>query len=422
MTTDRRVRGTRLSTMMALLAVLQFPMPAWAEPIQVGPQASISSLTNAIAVAQPGDTILVAQGVYREPTIVVGKPVVIIGAGRAVLDGQGTRQIMTIIADDVRIENLYFRNVGVSFVEDRAAIKVDGGHDCVIRGNTIESAFFGIYLARSAGCRVEGNHIVGSESSESRSGNGIHAWYCRNLDIRDNMVTGHRDGIYFEFVEDATVAGNTARENLRYGLHFMFSDRCNYLRNAFLHNDAGVAVMYTDDVEMVGNRFEGNWGASAYGLLLKDINDSVVRENVFRRNTVAMYVEGVNRMVVRNNRFEENGWAVKAMANTMDNSFAQNDFVGNAFDVSTNSRNISATFSGNYWDRYTGYDLDRDGRGDVPFRPVRLFSLIVERNEPALILLRSLMVDLLDAAERVVPALTPATLVDTSPRMDPAND
>jgi nitrous oxidase accessory protein len=43
--------------------------------------------------------------------------------------------------------------------------------------------------------------------------------------------------------------------------------------------------------------------------------------------------------------------------------------------------------------------------------------MIVERHEPAMILLRSPFVGLLDATERVLPALTPETLVDYKPLM-----
>ena len=83
----------------------------------------------------------------------------------------------------------------------------------------------------------------------------------------------------------------------------------------------------------------------------------------------------------------------------------------------TNSAASPSEFSENYWDHYAGYDLDRDGRGDVPFHPVRLFSLLVQQNPPALILLRSPFVDLLDAAERALPVLTPEALADRRPLM-----
>jgi nitrous oxidase accessory protein len=87
--------------------------------------------------------------------------------------------------------------------------------------------------------------------------------------------------------------------------------------------------------------------------------------------------------------------------------YERNIFESNAFDVGTNSRSNVSTFAENYWDRYRGYDLDRDGIGDVPHAPVRLFALVVEQTPATLILLRSLLVDLLDLAERVIPALTP---------------
>ena len=76
-----------------------------------------------------------------------------------------------------------------------------------------------------------------------------------------------------------------------------------------------------------------------------------------------------------------------------------------------------ALVRGNYFDEYRGYDLDRDGTGDVPHRPVRLFSLLVARNEPTLILLHSLFVAVLDAAERAIPTLTPSVLADERPSM-----
>jgi nitrous oxidase accessory protein len=125
----------------------------------------------------------------------------------------------------------------------------------------------------------------------------------------------------------------------------------------------------------------------------------------------------MNRTDVENNVFAANGWALKLMANSEDNLFSGNEFAGNAFDVATNSRQNFSTFRENWWDRYEGYDLDRDGYGDVPFRPVRLFSWLVERNAPSLVLLRSLFVSLLDLAERVAPVITPAGLIDERPLM-----
>jgi len=337
------------------------------------------------------------------------------GEHGAVLDGDGARELVVVEADSVTVEGLTLRNTGLSFTEDRAGIRVEGGRFCDIRDNVLEDTFFGIYLANAGDCRVGGNVLTARSDRETRAGNGIHLWYSKRVLIEDNRIVGHRDGIYFEFVEDSRVRANESRGNLRYGLHFMFSDGCAYRENTFAENGAGVAVMYTSDVVMERNVFDENRGGAAFGLLLKEIRDSRIAENRFRRNSVAMRLEGANRVEIDRNEFRANGWAVQVLANSDGSAFTANNFIGNSFDVSTNSRSTASTFAGNYWDRYGGYDRDRDGVGDVPFRPVRLFSLVVEQNEPALLLQRSLLVSLLDLAEEVLPVLTPGGLTDAAP-------
>jgi nitrous oxidase accessory protein len=385
--------------------------------VDVSPHGPVRTVRAALSLVVRGGTILVHPGTYRDSTIVVGMPVRIIGDGDAILDGESKRQIMTITGDSVTVRGLHFINVGVAFTEDLAAIKVIRASSCEIRDNRIDNAFFGIYLQEASSCIVAGNQLRAEHSRDATSGNGIHLWHSRDITIAQNRITGHRDGIYFEFTRQAHVRGNVSTDNLRYGLHFMYSDSCDYERNTFRHNGAGVAVMYSRGVRMVENRFEGNRGAAAYGLLLKEIADSRLERNYFLDNTAGLVADGATRLVADRNQFVENGWALKLQASTEDAQFTRNDFAGNTFDVATNSRSSSSTFRGNYWSAYDGYDRNHDGVGDVPYSPVRLASVVVAQTEPALILLRSNFLYLLDAAERVIPALTPETLVDSSPSM-----
>ena len=416
--TPARVAAPWLVALVALIA-LPSGAPAQTPPITitVSPTGPVRTITEAVALATPGAQIVVMPGTYREPTIVVTKSVRIIGTNWPVLDGDGSHEIMTIDADSVTVRGLVLRNVGTSFVEDRAALRVVDSRDCVIEDNRIEQAFFGIYLAGVTGCRVSRNTLRAEKGTEAASGNGIHLWSSSDITIEDNRISGHRDGIYLEFVRGSVVQRNLSEGNLRYGLHFMYSDDCRYIENVFRANLAGVAVMYTKRIAMIGNRFEENWGSASYGLLLKEISDPTIVDNRFSRNTIGLLADGAVRMVATGNVFTGNGWAVKLMASSYDGRIERNDFVGNTFDVASNSMESSNRFSGNYFDTYRGYDLDRDGVGDVPHRPVRLYSVFVERNPPALILLRSFFSDLLDLAERVLPVLTPGALVDERPAM-----
>ncbi|HOZ06677.1 MAG TPA: nitrous oxide reductase family maturation protein NosD [candidate division Zixibacteria bacterium] len=392
---------------------------ASARVVTVQPGGEHATVAAGVAAARAHDTVAVKAGVYREHGITIDRPLTLAGGEGAVVDADGAGGIFTVTAPDVEIRNLRLRGVPTSFTAEHAAIQLEGAVRATIENNSIEACFFGIYAANSHTCRLQGNIIRGAQTRLTSSGNGIHLWYCRDITILENTIAGHRDGIYMEFVRAGTVDRNRCEENLRYGLHFMFSDSCQYADNLFRRNGAGVAVMYTSNVLMENNTFEQSWGGASYGVLLKDIRDSRVTGNRFCDNSTGVHMEGSDRVYVAGNLFAGNGWALKLMANCLDNTVSANDFVDNSFAVATNSRQNNSRFEGNYWSGYRGVDLDRDGYGDLPFRPVSLFSLLVESHPPTLVLLRSLLVEVLDLAERAMPTLTPETLVDRRPRMRP---
>lgn len=388
-----------------------------ARTIVVQPGSAVPTVGAALQRAADGDTILVRAGRYREPTLMVTHRIVLLGEPGAVLDGGGTHEILTIKADSVVVRGLTLTHVGTSYVDDRAAVRVDSARGCIIERNQVRDAFFGIYLAHTTGCVVRQNVVQGMARNESSAGNAIHLWYSTGTVVDGNRVSGHRDGIYLEFSSESIIRRNDSRGNRRYGLHFMFSNDCRYEANAFTGNGAGVAVMYSRAVTMVRNHFNWNRGPAAYGLLLKEIHDSHVIGNEFMGNTVALHLDGANRVRISNNRFEQNGWAIKLLGSAESDTLTGNGFRGNSFDLTTNTPHAASVVTGNYWDQYNGYDLDHDGRGDVPFHPVRLFSLLVQDHQPGLILLRSFVVDLLDLAERMLPVLTPEALADPHPLM-----
>lgn len=393
------------------------PFITQAKTVTVDPNGPVPTVRKAVDLAAPGDTIIVRPGTYREGNLKIGKPLVIIGENYPVLDGERKYEILTIQSHDVTIKGLQLINTGSASIEDVAAIKVINSFNIAITGNRIFNAFFGIHFSNSSRSSVWDNELRATAVAEDRIGNGIHMWKCHDITIRNNRVQGHRDGIYFEFVTHSFIIGNTSEKNLRYGLHFMFSHNDEYRNNAFVDNGAGVAVMYTNGVKMYNNTFERNWGGAAYGLLLKEIKDSEVIGNHFTRNTIGIHLEGVSRSTFDRNDFTANGYAVRLQASCDENNFARNNFSGNTFDFATNGSMVLNTIDGNYWDRYQGYDLDQDGIGDVPYRPVNLYSMIVERIPSAVLLWRSFLVMLMDRAEKVIPVATPENLKDNAPSM-----
>lgn len=404
---------------LSLIVLLGSFHEVWSRTIFVGKKAFPHTIQRAIEMAHDGDTILVSRAHYFEKNLIVDKAITLIGIDFPILDGEKKYEVLSVKSSNVNIVGFQIMNSGASSLQDLAGIKIYDSSHVRIANNKITNAFFGIYVQYSKDCIIKNNTIIANGKEEQASGNGIHCWNSHNLHISDNVITGHRDGIYFEFVTNSVIKNNRSFRNLRYGLHFMFSNHDTYLKNIFSDNGAGVAVMFSNHVNMYYNVFRQNWGDASYGILLKEISDGDIRFNVFEKNTTGIYLEGVNRLQINHNRFLRNGWGLKIQASCSDNQIHLNHFIGNTFDVSTNGSLVLNNFDHNYWDKYEGYDLNVDRIGDIPYRPVSLFSVILERNATALIMFRSFMAALMDKTEKLIPSLTPDLLKDNFPLMKP---
>jgi nitrous oxidase accessory protein len=386
----------------------------------VGAGKEYRTIAAALLAAAPFDEIRVSPGTYRERELLVDKPLTLIAEPNTIIEAEGeSLDIFLVTADCVEIRGFELRNVGVSYRYECAAIRLRKVEFAEIHANVITDCFFGIYLEQAAHSNITGNRIASSFTEEASAGNAIHAWKCKELRILNNYATGHRDGIYFEFVDDSVIGGNESHDNLRYGLHFMFSNRDAYRGNTFRANAAGVAVMFSRQIEMSGNAFLHNWGGASYGLLLKEISDGRISRNRFERNTIGILAEGANRLRMVENQFTRNGTAIDMKGNSLDNLVEANNFLANTFEVVTNSKYSNNEFVANYWSGYRGYDLDRDGVGDVLYRPVNLFAKITKEIPVATLLLHSSVVDLLEVGEKSFPLLIPAELIDSLPRISP---
>ncbi|HVW14899.1 MAG TPA: nitrous oxide reductase family maturation protein NosD [Mucilaginibacter sp.] len=406
------------SLSLKICFLLLIPVAAWGRTIVVAPHTAVSSLKQAVGQAKKGDTIIVRQGTYVSVNTIIDKALTVLGQGKPVLDARYQDEVVTITANNVTFDGFVIQNSRTGSMRDFAGIRLSKVQNVTVSNNTLLNNFFGIYLSDCDSIRVLNNHLSGSNNLEN-SGNGIHLWKCKYVLISGNYVTHHRDGIYFEFAKKSTIRNNLSERNIRYGLHFMFSDDDTYIHNTFRNNGSGVAVMYTRRIKMLGNTFTQNWGGSIYGLLLKEISDAQIEGNQFIRNTTGIYMENTERITVAKNEFKSNGWAIRVLASCYDDHFTDNNFEGNSFDATTNGSLKENYFANNYWDKYEGYDLNKDGIGDVPYRPISLYAQIIEQNPQSVMLMRSFIVNLMDKVERAIPSVTPETVKDDKPMMKP---
>ena len=378
---------------------------------------SQSEIERIVNNATPHAIIKFAPGNYQIHELIIRKPLTLLGTNQVVFNGQQLGSVLVLEGKNIHVKGIAIINTGYSSIDERAAIKLLSAYGCIIDGVHIKNTCFGISLVNASNCVIKNNQIHAVGISEQRSGNAIHAWKSDSLTIKNNNVSGHRDGIYFEFVSKTGVYKNTSSNNLRYGIHFMFSNDDEYVGNVFDRNGSGVAVMFSSRVHIRNNTFSQGSGAANFGILLKEINDSEVKGNLFIRNTNGLYMEGTNRVYLIHNQFVENGWACRVQASCSSVIVNSNNFIGNSFDMATNGSLASQNFNGNYWDTYSGYDINKDGIGDIPHSPVSMYSMIVERMPYAIMLYRSFTVFLLDRSERVMPGLTTEQVKDVKPAM-----
>lgn len=398
--------------MLALLAA----SAAFSATLRVGQAKPYTAIGPAVAKAKAGDTIIVYAGSYRE-RLTISKPLTLIGAHRPVIDGQKRGTVITIASDNVTVNGFDIINSARSSLRDYCGILVKDSRNVHLTGNLLRSNQFSIMLQNSRYCNIAYNDIASDIMEMQVMGNAIHCWKSEHLRIHHNTIGHNRDGIYLEFVYDSRIDHNSVSGCERYGLHFMFSHFSTYSHNHFYKNLAGVAVMYTHDVQMLSNVFDQNRGSSSYGLLLKEIQRGRIAHNRFCDNTVGVFMDGGVELHLHHNLFRQNGWGMRVVASSTNDTISSNNFIGNTFDISTNGSYNSNRFDGNYWDKYNGYDLDKDGTGDVPFHMLSLFSTLAERNQNILLFFHSFLMNLMDESERLLPSITPDNYVDNRPSL-----
>ena len=165
----------------------------------------------------------------------------------------------------------------------------------------MRNALFGIYLKQAPGSRVERCEIRGiKEKAAGEKGSGIHVWNTDGFTLLDNDVSDVRDGVYIQSSPHGTIRGNRAHD-LRYGLHYMYSDDNVFEDNVFENGDAGTAVMYSRRLTFRRNQFLRNRGFASVGLLLKSCDDVLAEHNLIADNARGVFIEGSERITIHEN-------------------------------------------------------------------------------------------------------------------------
>jgi nitrous oxidase accessory protein len=382
------------------------------------PRAQASPLQTLIDAARPGDRIVIPAGTYRGD-LLVDKPLTLVGEGFPWLVGSGAGSVVRVRAPDVEISGVGIDGSGGGDLgRDSAGIHIAAPR-ARVRDCRIASALFGVYLREAHGASVERCVITGiAGRAPGEIGSGIHIWNTNGFTLTGNEIAGTRDGMYIQSSTHGVVRGNRVRD-LRYGLHYMFSDDNQFEDNTFENGAAGAALMYSRRISFRRNRFLRNRGFASVGLLLKACDDVLAEDNLVADNARGVFLEGSQRNVFRRNVIAMSDQAIVLYDSTRETVFEGNAVVANFTPLWLVGRRTDTRFEGNYWSDHGEPDLDGDGVADRPYRLSNVFDHFRGNLTAADLFARSLAASALGAAERTFPVLDLVPVFDPRPLAQP---
>ncbi len=379
------------------------------------------SFQELVDAAKPNDILTPPPGTYSGP-VTIDKPLSIDGRGKVTIDAGGKGSVIFLDTDGVTLKNLHLTNSGESHNDIDSGVQVRGNFN-VIKDNVIDHTLFGIDLGQAENNIIRRNRISSKEDELGMRGDAIRLWYSFNNKIMDNHIRNSRDIVVW-YSKDNLISGNDARGG-RYSLHFMYSQYNEVINNHFEDNSVGIFVMYSDGVVLKDNYIAHATGATGMGIGFKETSEVVVTGNQVLYCATGLYLDVSPFQPDTINKIEDNliafsGIGILFLNDWTGNVFKRNRLKGNITQVAVGGAKTAKRneWTGNHWDDYEGFDLDKDGIGDSPYELYGYADRIWMDVPSTRFFKGSPVLEVLDFLERLAPFTSPdMVLRDEKPLM-----
>ncbi|WP_386628638.1 nitrous oxide reductase family maturation protein NosD [Sulfitobacter geojensis] len=401
---------------LTLLLSMLIALPLWADERHVA--AGRGTLAAAIAGANAGDVLVLGPGLHAG-SIVIDRPLTLTGRHAAIIDGQGDGTVVSIDASDVTISNLTVTGSGLNSEETDAGIKVLRKADrAVVENNRVLGNLHGIDVHGGFDAQVRNNVVEGTRQPRMNDrGNGIYIWNSPGTVVEGNSVRWGRDGIFSNTSRKGVYRNNLFRD-LRFAVHYMYTNDSEVSGNVSIGNHLGYAIMFSNRVVIKDNL---SLSDRSHGVMLNFANNADVSGNLVRGGAnKCTFIYNAHKNLIYGNRFEGCNIGIHFTAGAERNVFTGNAFLGNRTQVKyVGTRDIEWSFEGrgNYWSDHASFDLGGDGIADSPFRPNDLMDHILWSQPAAALLTGAPVVQLIRWAQSSFPATLPGGVVDSAPLM-----
>ena len=210
---------------------------------------------------------------------------------------------------------------------------------------------------------------------------GLLLSFVNNGTVIDNNVSFNEDatpsnnegiGIWLSGGENNTIIGNTLYNNSEYGLYLTGNSINNYVKDNYIKNNQrhGLFLSSTTFNEFYNNRIEHS---AYFGINLYQAHDNYFSGNIISDNNndgIRFYNGDRNNFtenVIRNNLH-----GIEMEFSTIDNLVYKNYFFSNDLHAKVDEAGnyFNSSRIGNYWDNYTGSDLNFDGIGETDYNHI----------------------------------------------------
>lgn len=402
----------------ALAALLGLSVAAWADVISVEPGGD--HLIAALAQATPGDTLRLQRGVHTGP-LLIDKTITLDGTEGASVVGNGAGHVIHVTAENVMIRGLEVTGSGPELETKDSGIFLDKtAHRARIEGNRLIDNLFGVYDWGARDAIIRNNEIRGRiDVRIAVRGNGVHLWNAPGSRVEFNDITLGRDGIFVATSKKNVFRGNRMRD-VRYGIHYMYTNDSEVIDNVSIGNHVGYALMSSHRLTITGNYSEND---RDHGMLLNYANRSSIEGNkIVNGGNKCVFIYNSNKNTFRRNWYQGCQIGIHFTGGSERNTMSQNAFIGSRTQVKyVGTKWVEWTHegTGNYWSDNPAFDMDGDGYSDLPYKPNDAVDQVMWRYPMAKALLTSPAVKVLRFAQGQFPGFYPGGVIDTKPMMAP---
>lgn len=307
---DLRGAVSTICGLCLLVALIGCLTPALAEDIQVGP-GGVSTLTEAVETAQPGDTIHLSAGKYTQETesfpIVIDKPLTLAGEEGAVLESPPFTPLLRVEAPDVTVKNIDFRLLrwGIVGLADWLTVR-----DCAftLYDDTYRVSSCGVWLAGAKNAVLQNNRftgcgvcLAGPPLSESSKGKpvltglfevGEDPAFFTSHTLKDNLVNG-KPLYYFTGFDGLTVPADAGQ------VIVACSQNVNITGVDVSDTSMGLIVAYCDDVTVTGVTADG---CGVFGSYFAYVNGAVMTDTTTTQTNHGLDFRASRQLLLQNCR------------------------------------------------------------------------------------------------------------------------